>query len=304
MKKRILPICCLIVTVIALLLPVCASAASLDTEAQTSLTLYYQKGEVVFPQLQVGVYRVAEALPDGSFRLIEPYASYPVRIDDITDQKQWQDVAQTLFSYIVAHGVAPDQTVKTDDRGVATFNGLKTGLYYVQEVVAQHTDGDYVFNRFMIYLPTPNADGSHGYEVEARPKCTEFIPKTQYTVTKLWQDALNSQDRPKEVTVDIYRNGVLQETQVLSARNNWTYTWFVTGEDQGGWTVTEREMPEHYKVTLRQNGSSFTLVNSRQGKPQPPKTGDTFNPLPWVLVMCFSGVLLLIVSIYGRRRLA
>ena len=304
MKRRTLPICCLILTVMALLLPVCVSAAPLDTAAQTSLTLYYQKGEVVFPQLQVGVYRVAEALSDGSFKLIEPYASYPVKIDDITDQKQWQDVAQTLFSYIVAHGVTPDQVAKTDEQGVAAFTGLKTGLYYVQEVVAEHTDGDYVFNQFMIYLPTPHPDGSYDYAVEAKPKCVEFIPKAQYTVTKLWQDTGNSQDRPKEVIVDIYQNGVLQETQVLSAENNWSYTWFVSGEDPGGWSVTEREVPEHYKVTLRQNGNNFTLVNSRQGKPQPPKTGDTFNPLPWVLIMCFSGVLLLIVSIYGRRRLA
>lgn len=299
MKKRILPIFCLLLTLAALLqVGVCAAPV------ENSLTLCYQKGGVVFPDLQVSIYQVAELQNDGTYQLLEPFASASVNLDGITEQAQWQSIAQTAFSCIVANGVAPSQMTQTDEGGLAKFVNLPEGLFYVQEVVADNANGTYIFNQFMIYLPTPNPDGSFDYVVEANPKCLEFIPKTQYTVTKLWQDGGNSLNRPKEVIVDIYHQGVLQETQVLSAQNNWTYTWTVTQDNQSGWTVAEREVPEHYKVTVRQNDNTFTLINTRQGKPNPPKTGDTFNPMPLVVIMCISGALLVVLGLYGRRRFA
>ena len=299
MKKRILPIFCLLLTLAALLqVGVCAAPV------ENSLTLCYQKGGVVFPDLQVSIYQVAELQNDGTYQLLEPFASASVNLDGITEQAQWQSITQTVFSCIVANGVAPSQMTQTDEGGLAKFANLPEGLFYVQEVVADNANGTYIFNQFMIYLPTPNPDGSFDYVVEANPKCLEFIPKTQYTVTKLWQDGGNSLNRPKEVIVDIYHQGVLQETQVLSAQNNWTYTWTVTQDNQSGWTVAEREVPEHYKVTVRQNDNTFTLINTRQGKPNPPKTGDTFNPMPLVVIMCISGALLVVLGLYGRRRFA
>lgn len=299
MKKRILPIFCLLLTLAALLqVGVCAAPV------ENSLTLCYQKGGVVFPDLQVAIYQVAELQNDGSYQLPAPFDAASVNLDGITEQAQWQSITQTVFSCIVANGVAPSQMARTDEGGLAKFANLPEGLFYVQEVVADNANGTYIFNQFMIYLPTPNPDGSFDYVVEANPKCLEFIPKTQYTVTKLWQDGGNSLNRPKEVIVDIYHQGVLQETQVLSAQNNWTYTWTVTQDNQSGWTVAEREVPEHYKVTVRQNDNTFTLINTRQGKPNPPKTGDTFNPMPLVVIMCISGALLVVLGLYGRRRFA
>lgn len=294
MKKRILPIFCLLL--ILLTLPVSAQ------KEETVLKLCYQRENTVFPGLQVGIYQVAELLSDGNYQLLKPYDAASLNLDEITQQTQWQQVAETVFSTIVANGIAPDQMAVTDEAGVAAFSGLKKGLYYVQEVVADNEEGTYVFNQFMVYLPTPNLDGTYDYQVEANPKCLEFMPKTQYTVTKLWQDQGNSQDRPKEVVVDIYWNGVLQETQTLSAQNNWSYTWSVSADQQSGWTVAERDVPEHYKVKVKKNDNTFSIINTRPGKPKPPQTGDTFNPMPLVMIMCISGVLLVILGVYGRRR--
>ena len=296
MKKRILPIFCLLLVLLTMTLPVCAQPE------ETDLKLYYQKENTAFAGLQVGIYQVAELLSDDTCQLLAPYDAASLDLENITQQTQWQQVAETVFSCIVANGIAPNQMAETDQQGVAAFTGLEKGLYYVQEVVAENELGTYVFNQFMIYLPTPNLDGTYDYQVEANPKCLEFMPKTQYTVTKLWQDQGNSQDRPKEVVVDIYWNGILQETQTLSAQNNWSYTWTVYDHNQSGWTVVERDVPEHYKVTVRKNDNTFSIINSRPGKPKPPQTGDTFNPMPLVMIMCISGILLVILGIYGRRR--
>lgn len=299
MKKRILPLLCLFLLGMALLQPV--SAAPLDPNAAASLTLYYQKDDAVFSDLKISIYRVAKALPDGTFDLMEPFASYPINIHGITIQEQWHDVAQTLYSYIAANQVAPNREAKTDANGTVCFSDLETGLYFVREVVAENTSGTYVFNQFMVYVPTPQPDGSYDYAAQAKPKCTNFVPKTQYTVTKLWQDNGN-QSRPNAVTVDIYKDGVLQQTQLLGAGNNWSYTWYVSADDYGKWTVTERSVPTSYNVTIRENGNTFSIINTRQGQPQVPQTGDTFALLPWLLTMCFSGIILVILGFYSRRR--
>lgn len=304
MKKQILPLFAFVLFCLAVLCPACASAAvPLDTDAQASLTLYYQKDHSSFADLQIGIYRIAETLPDGSHRLVEPYSSYPINIHGITAQEQWNRVAQTLRSYIVADQVIPDRVGTTDKNGSISFSDLEMGLYFVGEAVAENSSGTYIFNQFLVYVPTPQPDGTYLYEVDARPKCTGFSPKTQYTVTKLWQDEGNENKRPGEIIVDIYKDGVLYETQILSTDNNWSYTWSVSGEDHGQWVVAERSVPEGYQVTVQQNGSTFSITNTcPDGPGEQPPTGDSFAPLPWLLAMCFSGMLLLILGLYGRRR--
>ena len=303
MKKRILLLISLIVICLTLFSPLCVNAATpLDPNAQASLTLHYQKDGMTFADLPVSIYRIAEAFPDGSFRLIEPFASYPINIHHITKQEQWNQVAQTVYAYIVSDQISPDREKVTDENGTVCFTDLDTGLYFVREVVAENTNGTYIFNQFMVYVPTPQPDGTYIYTVVANPKCTNFVPKNQYSVTKLWQDGGNQYLRPKEVTVDIYRDGVLYETQILCADNNWSYTWYVSSEEHSNWTVVERTVTDNYKVTIQQNGSHFSIINTHQTAPDIPQTGDSSTPMLWILLLCFSGIMLVILGIYSRRR--
>lgn len=306
MRKQIAMFICLLVFVTAMLCPLYANAATpLNPGADASLTLHYQKEGQVFPELTICIYRVAEAFPDGTYELIEPYNSYPVNIHGITSQDQWKNTATTLAAYIVADQLAPYREEKTNDAGTAEFSHLETGLYLVNEVVAENNSGTYVFNQFMVYLPTPQADGSYNYAVEAKPKCVDYVPKREYKVTKLWQDAGHQTERPKEVTVDIYKDGKLWETQILSASNNWSYTWYVSEEDHSKWTVAECSVLDAYTVTIQQNGGAFSIINTHESNvvvPDIPPTGDSTNLLPYILVMCASGIMMILISIYGRRR--
>ena len=298
MKKRIAPLVWLVVFCITLLYPFCISAtAPLDPMEDASLTLHYQKEGRAFEGLTVDIYRVAEALSDGTFSLIEPYASYPIQIHDITAQEQWKHTASTIRSYVVANQITSDYEGVTDANGVVSFENVKTGLYYVSEVVAEDAGGSYVFDQFMIYLPTPQADGSFVYDVEANPKCVNYVPKTEYRVTKLWQDSGNEGDRPQEVAVQIYKDGNLQETKILCAENNWSYAWRVPADADGKWTVMEETVAKEYTVTIQQNGECFSIVNTHKlniDPPDNPQTGDTVALLPWILTMCIAGVLILI----------
>jgi len=300
MKKRILSCVCLALLALTFLRPLCAHAITpLDPAADASLTLYYQKDGKAFADLQVAIFRVAQALPDGTFALVAPFDTYPVNIHDITLQAQWKHTATTLLSCMVADGVSPDRMERTDGEGKAYFDNLQTGLYLVHEQVTEDDTGTYIFDTFMVYVPTPQPDGSFSYHVQARPKCTEFTPKTQYTVTKLWK---NSDKRPDSITVDIYKDGVLNQTQTLGTSNNWSYTWRVSASDTGKWTVLERDVPSGYRVTIQEHEGVFSIINTGKKPSDTPQTGDSFAPLPWVLALCISGLLLLILGIYGRRR--
>ena len=301
--KKIIPTLLLLISLFAVVLcPLSASAVSaLDVDADASLTLYYQKDGKSFSSLNISIYRVAEASPDGSFQLVSPFSSYPVTIHDVTNKEDWKRISHTLYSYTVANNVAADAVKATDENGCIVFDKLKTGLYLVASVVVDDSDGTYIFDEFLVYLPSQMADGTYEYNMEAKPKCSSFTPKTEYTVTKLWQDTGDLAIRPREVTVDIYRNGELKETKVLSTENSWTYTWTVPDDDKGIWTVTERAEHEDYTVTVTVKDNTFTVINASETLPEAPQTGDSFAPLPWIIAMCFSGIILLILSIYRRR---
>lgn len=299
MKKRLLPILLACILCLAALCPV---ALALDPNADASLTLHYQKEGLGFENLDIGIYRVAQASANDNFDLIAPFDSYPISIHGITAQEQWHRVAQTLWSYIVANGVEPDRVGLTDAAGTVRFENLDIGLYFVREVVVDHDTGTYIFNQFMVYVPTPQTDGSYIYHVEAKPKCTSFVPKTHYSVTKLWQDEGYQTVRPQEVTVQIYRDGQLWDTQILNAQNNWTYQWSVSGEEPGSWTVAEISVPDSYKVTVQENNGAFFIINTRRSGSDIPQTGDSFSPLLWMGLLCLSGMGLLLLGIYSRRR--
>lgn len=302
MRKRI---CCWLwaLAVIATLLPPMGARAvtPLETERSCSLKLYYTQGEIGFGDLEVRIYRVAEAFGDGSFELIEPFSGYPVNIHAITSQAEWKTVASTLSAYIAADQVPPTRMEKTDDGGTVVFTGLETGLYLVSGAVVEHESGTYLFDSFMIYLPTPQEDGSFLYDVEAKPKCSDYTPMTQYKVVKLWKDSAYAGERPISITVDILKDGILQETQILSAENDWTYTWKVP-DGEGVWTVVEKDVPDEYTVTIDFRETTFLITNTRTSPGGNPQTGDTAAPWLAVVVMCLSGLLLLILGIWGERR--
>lgn len=306
MRRQIARLICMVVLCTTMFSTIQTYAITpLDPSADASLTLHYQKEGQVFPDLQISIHRVAEAFPDGTFKLIAPFFSYPVNIHNVTSQAQWKNIATTLGSYIVANQIAPDRVEKTDEAGIAAFEHLETGLYLVREVVAENNNGTYVFNQFMVYLPTPQTDGSFDYHVEANPKCVNYVPKTEYRVTKLWNDAGHQTDRPAQITVDIYKDGALHESQILDASNNWSYIWYVSDDDHSEWVVVERAVSEDYTVTVQQNGSSFSIINTYKSSgdiPDIPQTGDTINLMPWTLTMCISGFMLIIASVYSRRK--
>ena len=241
-----------------------AGAASLDPQQPCTLTLSYQQGGTPSPGLNVNIYRVAEARADGSFHLTADYAPSGVDISHVTSQQEWRDIADTLSAHIAAGQLSPTHTAATAQDGTAAFSDLETGLYLVGQVTAGK---DYQFERFMVYLPTPS-DGGFQYDVTAKPKPGPLPSNTEYQVLKLWKDSGSSKKRPASVTVDILKDGQVQESVVLSNDNNWSYSWQVP-DGSGTWTVSERDVPEGYRATVSVRETTFVITNTRRTTPEP-----------------------------------
>lgn len=301
MKKRAVSLlfACLLLLVM-LPLPARASAP-LEVDRHCSMTLHYRQDNAGFPELEIKIYRIAQAHADGTFSRLAPFSGYPVNIYGITSQREWKTVATTLTAFITADQVPPTATVTTDDQGVALFSGLPTGLYLIAGVTAENDNGVYIFEDFMMYLPTPGNNGTFCYDMEAVPKCSSYTPKTEFTVTKLWKDSGNSAARPASVTVEIYKDGELYDTVILSTANNWTSTWKDT-DSAAKWSVVETDVPQGYTVSVTVQQNSFHITNSRPPIPSNPKTGDSFPLIPWVMGMCISGFLLIILAIWLKRK--
>ena len=288
-----------------LLLSMLAQPFSAAEVRRGSITLEYSHSGENFADQPVSLYRVAEVTPEGECVLLPPFDSFPVNLNGITSNKEWQEVADTLVNYIVADQIQPDSVARTNEEGVALFPALDLGVYLVGGVTADREEGYYEFENFCIFLPTPQEDGTHDHDVEAKPK-SEFVtwpvkPETVvYRVTKVWKDTGNRNSRPVQITVDLLKDGVVQRPVVLNAGNNWTYQWEAGAGEK--WSVVERDVPDDYKVVITENGTAFQITNTYTAEIEVPKTGDTAALWLYVLAMCLSGLGLLLIAIAAKRR--
>ena len=100
---------------------------------------------------------------------------------------------------------------------------------------------------------------------------TNYLKKVPYHVQKIWVDN-NSNVRPKEITVTLTANDKVVETTVLSADNNWQYTWEQMPQiDEANQVITyqviETDVPSGYGVTYEQNGYNFVVTNTLLATP-------------------------------------
>ncbi|MGN1408935.1 MAG: Cna B-type domain-containing protein, partial [Eubacteriales bacterium] len=178
--------------------------------------------------------------------------------------------------------IVPSDTAKSDKYGKAIFptsgRTLTPGMYLV--TAKRHTQNGYYYDfaPFLVIIT-----GASAVEVNAKFD-SEPVPPEPVTVTrkvlKVWDDDGHKAERPKSITVKLLKNGVVYDTVVLSAKNNWRYTW--NGLSSGSrWTVVEDEN-DNYTVDVTREGVTFVITNTYKeetpDKPEPPETNPPKKP--------------------------
>ncbi len=305
MRKTLLALCsCIVILGAFLLASVTASATTIETEKLSSLTVIYKDCEAAFSGLTIKTYRIADVSEDGKYTLCGNFKKYPVSLYDVRSQAEWRSITSTLASYAVADKLQPTKMQTTDETGTVRYDGLLPGMYLTLSVKNEGTGQITVFENFLTAIPQPTDDGTYNYDVTAYPKNTRHTPtlkKISHKVIKQWKDNDCQSKRPSEIKVDLYKDGELQETVSLSGKNNWVYEW-TAADDGSNWSAVERDIPDDYKVNVTKQGNTIILTNIYFGGGlEPPQTGDTSNIEPYIVVMCVSGLTMILLSLWKKR---
>lgn len=280
----------------------------ISTTSECSLTISYSYQETAFAGQTVMLYQIADVSADFQYMLTGPFMSSDLVLNGVQTQGEWNVIRSTLEAHIMANELSPTATATTDEFGQACFVGLKPGLYLASAVTVVQEELTCFFDSALVALPGLGEDGLWQYQVKVSAKPMILPPlepdeEIRMKVVKLWRGDEGRTDRPKAITVEIFRDGVSYETVALSDDNNWSYSW--TAKDDGAsWKVVERNIPDGYTMTVEQRNASFVLTNTRQSPPDlpPSETGDTMNVMLYTVLMYISGTMLIILGIIGKRK--
>jgi len=276
----------------------------IDMSKSGSLTLTYAVDDKRISGMEIELYLAASISADHVYSMAGAFKSYPVEVNGIKSQTEWDEVRDTIGAYITADKPAPSATGTTGENGVVSFGGLALGIYYVRWTGNETADKVSGFAPFMIAVPGIGEDGKWIYDVDALPKPGKLPEPSsdKMTLVKLWNDGSNSSGRPSSVNVELYCDGVLFKSLELSAENNWSYSW--ESDDTHVWNAVERNIPEGYTVTVQnRDGKTIQITNSLVTDPTPPpETGDDSNLSLWLILMAASGGALILAGILRRRK--
>ena len=301
MKKLTVKILSTILFLIYITEPICAFSVENDSKQTCNLEITYSKNEVLFSELEIKIFRVA----DENFVKASPFENYPINVENIESQTEWSRVATTVSGYVNLDNIKPYKTSLTDNLGKVIFEDIEKGLYLVSGVVAEKNNKVYTFFDSMVFLPAVSESGN-SYDVNIKPKSVEIsLEEKTFSVVKLWQDDSNSYKRPNAITVDIVKDGTVVDTVKLNSKNNWSYT-FKTADIKSKWSVVEKNVPTGYTVTVTEKETAFVIINTFNSPTNPstntPQTGDNSSIELYIIIFCVSGLMIIILGVGMRRK--
>lgn len=276
----------------------------IDISQETEFTIEYVCPDTVFH-----VFRVADVSETAEFTLAGDFAEYPMSLEEM-DSDKWRETAETLAAYAERDGLAPTAEGVTDAKGKLTVTDLSTGLYLVTGEAKEYGGKVYRPTPFLLALPNLTAEDTWDYKPVVSPKFDQEVPEEQLIsmqVVKIWKGDGAGSSRPKQIVVQLLKDGVVYDEQQLDASNGWQYIWEGLDAD-AKWQITEKEVPSGYTVRVNREGTHIVITNTRKTPETPekpekptelPQTGQLWWP---VLVLTGTGLLLVILGIISKNR--
>lgn len=316
MYKRMTAMLLSLLTIV-LLLPMQISAAEhIDLEKDVNLTITYQNDGNPVAGAPFDIYLLATADKYGELTVTENFDQFNINIRGENDAA-WIKLASTVEGYILRDNIAPYDSGVTNEQGILTFpdesSSLKHGIYLIMG--ERYVKDGYIYETepFVVQLPALDKENNAWLcdvavypkgEVEIEePEC-KFVSRK---VLKVWDDQGHEKDRPKEIIVQLLKDGELYEEVPLNAGNNWRHTWDEL-EENHRWNIVEKEL-DGYTVEVVQEGITFVVTNTCEETPPPnttppgsssklPQTGQLWWPVP---VLAAAGLLSIIIGLLRRR---
>lgn len=286
------------------------AAGKIDTEKDICLTVCYQSSSAPLIGAPFSLYLVATVDAYAELTVADAFAPYAVDLS-LQNETAANALAETLEGYVLRDKIPALDDGQTDANGLLHFptsgKSLTPGLYLVLGDLHTQNGSVYRSAPCLVLLPAQNSETNQwDYSLTAYPKhtATPVQPEpTSYQVIKIWNDGGANASRPRQITVDLLKDGAVYDSVTLSERNNWRHTW-QTLDPAALWSVAE-QTPAGYTVSLSKEGTAFVLTNTRTA-PTPsaappaklPQTGQLWWPVPALVCL---GVLCLILHLALKK---
>lgn len=249
-----------------------------DTERPVTIKVNYKIGGTAIPDVEFSLYHVANVLEHGEMELTDQFKDYRIEMDDLNEENAVVE-AEVLAAYIKRDQLKPIDSGKTNENGILQFptedKKIYSGLYLI--IGADHKLEDQLYDTLplLVYMPIYYGSNDFIYEIELAPKYRMKEEVTEITVVKVWDDK-TTKYRPSQIEAQLIdgKTDKVRDTVVLNDNNNWRYTW--TNLPVSDWEVIEKEVPEHYTVSIERDENVVVIKNTSTKKP--PESDKPENP--------------------------
>lgn len=240
------------------------SAIETNNQNHIEFEIVYEDNDKGISNAKFELYKLAEIDIDGSYKLIDDFASYPIDID-FSDKNGLRGLAKTLTSYIYANKTNPIDDGYTNSEGILKFptqsKSLTEGIYLIHSEKVVKDDLIYSSEPFICFFI--NEEYEHIVKPKLQKEEYNIDEKIDIEVKKIWKNDIELL-RPKEIIIDLLKNNEVYDSITLSEENGWNYKWesLPKGEDEIiNWNVVERKV-KNYNVSISVENNVFILTNT------------------------------------------
>ena len=266
------------------------NALDFTKKGSIEITLIEKEEQTKINGAELTIYKIADAKEENHnlvFEYVNELSDCKVSLDNLDNDNISEKINKCLNDSV--KGIS----LVTED-GKVNFEDLDLGLYLVKQT--NKVEGYSVITPYLVMIPRVIND-EWTYNVTSKPK-TDIIRVIDLKVTKVWNKAnsnINSSiNLPKEIEIELSKNGEVIDTVKLNSANNWEYTWKDL-EKSDMYNVREVNVPKGYTVTYQKEGNLFIVTNTTSLV----QTGN----MPWLVeIIGGIGLIFIVISlIYNKN---
>lgn len=266
------------------------NALDFTKKASIEITLIEKEEQTKINGAELTIYKIADAKEENHnlvFEYVNELSDCKVSLDNLDNDNISEEINKCLNDFV--KGIS----LITED-GKVNFEDLDLGLYLVKQT--NKVEGYSVITPYLVMIPRVIND-EWTYNVTSKPK-TDIVRVIDLKVTKVWNKAnsnINSSiNLPKEIEIELSKNGEVIDTVKLNSANNWEYTWKDL-EKSDMYNVREVNVPKGYTVTYQKEGNLFIVTNTTSLV----QTGN----MPWLVeIIGGIGLIFIVISlIYNKN---